>query len=186
MREADRATREAQDAADARREAARQKAAKTRATAKAEAEQQANLAAHFDDYRKPPSNPIDEWQSVRKQFEQDPGRVWDHFTTTYSRPTLSELSDSTNLPQAVLAKRLSKFNLKVQTPEQLRLKQEVDHVMEAWNAYKSQRAVSKTPSSTKPVRAKPEPAAPVQEFTEPAPGPYRGPALERLKQEKGQ
>lgn len=196
MRASDRAEREAADAAEARREAARQRAQQKRDQVKADAERQSNLARRFEEFKKPPVSPHETWSKVRETFNSDPGRVWRDFTSARgSWPvTLDELSRATNLPKAVLAKKLDKLSLDLDSRSKVQLRREIDSVMEAWDAYKA-----RPKGSPKPPRAKVEDEGgqfgyrPQRQETNTMTGPvnegdtsnvpYRGPAVERAKGE---
>jgi hypothetical protein len=192
LRAQDRANREATDAADARREATRFRAQQKRKQALAQSARQEQLAASFEEFKKPPAEPSSAWKSVRAQFEENPGRIFNHFAETHHTPTLSELSQSTNLPEAVIAKKLSKLKLDLNSPEKIGLKREIDNVLEAWDAFKAR--PKKTPS--RPSKAtnveqpqdfgyKPKSESVTQTPEEQPSIPYRGPALERAKKLRG-
>jgi len=189
LRSQDRANREASDAADARREAARSRAASRQDELKQAQSRQTELADSFQQYKKVPSRPAPDWQKKRALFQKDPGRLVDKYYEQVPDGNLRDFSQHLNLPQAVIAQKLSKFDFNPMTPGKIRLVQDVDKILQAKTAFQAQAKATKTAKTPAAPRTKatptPEPTPKISDWKIEGSTPYRGPALERAKKARG-
>lgn len=197
MRSEERAGREAADQVEARRSAARDRATAKRDEVQQTQKQQADLSGSFRQYQKIPGSPAADWKQKRRLFEKDPARLVNVYDKQISDGSLSDFAHHVNLPQSVVAARLSKFDLNPTTATKIRIAQDIDQVMAARDAFKAQ---SKAAPGSTPKPKAPAASAPAEQSSEfgynppkreelsnfkvdkeLSDTPYRGPTTERRK-----
>lgn len=190
----DTAARNAADQAETRKQAVRDKAQARRDEAKQKSATTERQAGEFLEYKKVPGQPGQNWKHNRELFEKDPTALLNHYSQNVTNPSLAGFSREVNLPQAVVAARLNKFDLNANTQSLVSIQSDITKVMAARDAFRARAATTKEPPQrvqrtedvVKPSAPQREKMIPDQTPSASSEPPYRGPALERRKQDVGE